>query len=255
MSKTSEFTFVAATVAMVWLTALSGVATAGPAVANSVTDFSGTQGLHGWSYGYYDGDAPSPYTPADFEPLPVFDGTKWLIQETPWLGGPGPPPNGYWTRLTATGGHPNGNLTTTALSANHWAARRWTSSRQALYTISGIFADDSPALNPPPPQAAYNGVIGHIFVDGTEVLTLPINEGGNTPYSFSLPLSAGSMIDFAIDAKIHATDPDRTSDWTDSTTFTVQIFVPEPSSLHLATVICFGWSAILRRRGAASGAL
>jgi hypothetical protein len=177
--------------------------------------------------------------------LPLFDGANWLIEETAWNTG-GPMPSGYWTRLAATGGHPNGNLTTTAHSANHWAVRRWSSDRNALYTITGVLSDNSSALNPPPPQAAYNGVVGHILVDGSEVLTLPINEGGSVNYSLTVPLNVGSIVDFAIDAKTYLTNPERTSDFTDSTTFTVQIFVPEPATLYLITLTILALGLIRR---------
>jgi hypothetical protein len=166
----------------------------------------------------------TPYTPGDFELLPAFDGTKWFIQDGSI---------GYWTRLTAAGGHPNGIVNAGRQPATHWAVRRWTSNREALATISGVLADDNPAVNPPPPQAAYNGVTGHIFVDGTEVLTLPINEGGSTSYSFSVALNVGSIVDFAIDPKIFATRPEWTADYTDMTTFNAKVFVPEPSTIAL----------------------
>jgi hypothetical protein len=213
---------------------MKDAAIAGPLVADSLAEFSGTQGLNGWSYGYYDGDAAAPYAPDDFELLPLFDGTKWLIEDVP---------TGYWTRVSATGGHPHGDITTFGSPANHWAVRRWTSSRRGLYTLSGVLADDSPAPNVPPilDPARYNGVIGHIFVDGTEVHTLPINEGDNVKYSLSLPLDAGSVVDFAIDAKPYAPDPDRTADYTDTTTFTAQIFVPEPSTIYMAGITFLFW--------------
>src|SRR5262245_34636889 len=38
----------------------------GQLVADSVAGFSGTQGQSGWWYGFYDGDPPTPFTPADF---------------------------------------------------------------------------------------------------------------------------------------------------------------------------------------------
>jgi hypothetical protein len=236
MSMTRKLVHTFLQVGLLLLAAPRGAATAGPLIADSVTQFSGTQGLHGWSYGYYDGDSAAPYTPADFEQFPLFDGAKWLIEET------GPPiPRGYWTRLTATGGHPNGNITTTAHSANHWAVRRWTSPASALYTITGVLADDSPAQIPPAFQE-YNGVVGHIFVDGAEVLSLPINEGGNTNYSLAVPLNTGSIVDFAIDAKRTDLNPNRTADYTDTTTFTVQIFVPEPSTISIIGLACFAWA-------------
>jgi hypothetical protein len=228
MSTTRSFAHIACLAILGSLTLLDHFAIA-QVVADSVAQFSGTQSLNGWSYGYYDGDTPGAYTPADFELLPLFDGIQWLIEDTSFQSGP--PPHGYWTRLTATGGHPNGNLTTTALSANHWAVRRWTSSQSATYMISGLLKDDNAA---PISSFEYNGVIGHIFVDGAEVLTLPINEGGIVNYSINVSLNTGSNVDFAIDAKKSALNPNRTIDWTDATTFTAQISLPEPASASIA---------------------
>jgi hypothetical protein len=235
MKAFGRFILLAAVPAQLWWLAATAPASAGPLIADSVAEFSGTQVASNWTYGYYDGDG-APYTPDDFELLRVFDGTKWLIQDGP---------TGYWTRLTASGGHPNGIVTAGRQPATHWAVRRWTSDRQALYTISGVLADDNAAVNPPPPQAAYNGVIGHIFVDGAEVLNLPINEGGSTNYTLTVPLNAGSIVDFAIDPKTYSVNPNWTADYTDSTTFTAQIFVPEPSAF---AVLLTGVSVLAWRR-------
>jgi hypothetical protein len=238
MSTITRVTPVACLVIFHCLAGQENLATA-QLVADSVAQFSGTQSLNGWSYGYYDGDAPGAYTPADFELLPLFDGTKWLIEDTTLASGP--PPHGYWTRLTATGGHPNGIVTTSAISADHWAVRRWSSTQPGIYTLSGILADDSPAIGQP--GFTYNGVVGHIFVDGAEVLTLPINEGGTVNYSLTKQLNAGSTIDFAIDGK-KLPNQERTSDWTDTTTFTIQIFVPEPSTI---SIVCTAFPALSAR--------
>jgi hypothetical protein len=120
--------------------------------------------------------------------------------------------------------------------------RRWTNVTPALYTITGVLADDSPALSPPPPRDAYNGVVGHVFVDGAEILTLPINEGGNVNYSLTVPLNAGSIVDFAIDPKRYNLNLDWSADYTDTTTFTVQISIPEPSAMCVAGIMCLCWA-------------
>jgi hypothetical protein len=228
MNTLAKFAVIALTAALTCATSVR-LAAAGPLVADSVAEFSGHQGLYEWSYGYYDGDGPTPYAPDDFEPFPLFDGNKWLIEDVP---------SGYWTRLTAIGGHPNGIITTIAQSADHWAVRRWTSVRHGLHTIAGVLADDNSAAGLP---GAYNGVVGRILIDGAEVWSMPIDEGGSVNYMLALPLSVGSIVDFAIDARKYL-NQNRSADWTDSTTFTAQIFVPEPAAVLL---LAFGWFGVM----------
>jgi hypothetical protein len=99
-----------------WRTATNGLGfetdASGPFVptllADSVADFSGTQGQGGWFYGYWDRtlDGDHQYAPAEFTPFPstpgpfgsdnFWTGTNWL-----WFNGDPP-----FTRLTPRGGRP-----------------------------------------------------------------------------------------------------------------------------------------------------
>jgi hypothetical protein len=107
-------------------------------LADSVADFSGTQGSNNWFYGYWDkgADADGVYSDAEFTPFPnaegpysgtnFWDGTSWHWYQ-------GDPP---WTRLTADGGHPSANDGNASLP-DHWAIRRWVSKAEGLVKISG----------------------------------------------------------------------------------------------------------------------
>ena len=206
--------------------------TAGLIVADSVSEFSGTQGQDNWYYGFYDGDAPAPFSTPDFEQMPEFNGTSWFIED-----------GVFWTSLNATSGHPNGVVTSGGRTpVEHWAVRRWVSEVDGLVTISGIFAD----LN----DEGGDGVDVSVIVDGSVVFTqtIPNGQTADTNYSFTTTSSLGAAVDFAIDP--------RGSDHADRTKFTAMIevqdapvgVVPEPSTFSLLGLGALTL-AVVRRRG------
>lgn len=204
--------------------------TAGLIVADSVSDFSGTQGQDNWYYGFYDGDAPAPFSTADFEQMPQFNGTSWFIQD-----------GVFWTSLNATSGHPNGVVTSGGRQpVEHWAVRRWMSEVDGLVTISGVFAD----LN----DEGGDGVNVSVIVNGSVVFMQTVSNGQtDTSYSFTTTLSLGSSVDFAIDP--------LGSDHADRTKFTAMIeaqdappVVPEPSTFSLMGLGVLTLT-VARRRG------
>lgn len=193
-----------------------------PPIADSVNEFSGTQGQDNWYYGYYDGDGPVLYSNPDFEELPNYvsngpggRGPEWYIDYSK-----------YWTACFVDGGHPNGLITSGGhLSAEHWIVRRWISEVSGNIAIIGNLAD----LH----GGAGDGIVGHILIDGTDVFTQIINDGDFTgvDYNVNVAVSVGSLVDFAV--------APRSSDWTDGTKFTA-VITPEPTTLLLLALEIFG---------------
>jgi len=184
----------------------------GVQLADSVTEFSGTQGQANWFYGYWDkkADANGTYEAADFTEFPrgtgntlaltnYWDGTKW-----DWPAG-----NPPWTELTSTGGHPSGESGNPTLPI-YWTVRRYVSEMDGPLRLSGTLACSGQI------GTCGDGVIGRILVDGVEVwqqTAFNLSVG----YSIIVSASVGSKIDFVIDSGA------ANSDFCDSTTFTATV--------------------------------
>lgn len=153
--------------------------------ADSVADFSGTQGYKNWYYGYNNGQD------GDFKFLTTFNG-NWYNR----LG-----KGGYWTQLWPTGGHPNspdGNAG--RLPELQLAVRRYLSPIAGTIRIQGTY------------QAPTSLV--YILINGKRVWT----SKGKTPqgnYQIDVPVQVRSTIDFVINPAGNDVD--------DSTTFTARI--------------------------------
>ena len=178
---------------------------------DSQNEFSGIQGESNWQYGYYDGDTANPenaFSPPDFEEFPNFDNT-----ETPrWFLSSGA--NGYWTELTATGGHPNGNVTSGGrLKAEHWSVRRWVSNVTGIINITINIADEDQIVTG---DQSPTGITARVFVDNREVLVREIDNGDLLPEAHIATINVipGTIVDFAI-------DPKNDNDLSDTTFFSV----------------------------------
>jgi hypothetical protein len=176
-------------------------------IADSVSDFSGTQGQNNWYYGYYaDPTHPSLTQMPDFvlNYHPTF-GSTWFADN-----------NQYWTSLWAIGGHPQSiNTSGGRIPTNQWAVRRWTSPTAGQLTVSGVVAK----LN----GDGGDGTIEHILVDGTEVWSKTIGGFDTTDaaYRTQITVNVGSNVDFAIDP--------NTNDLADATKFTATISGDAPA--------------------------
>ena len=203
----------------------------GTIIADSIADYSGTQGQDGWYYGFYDGNViAGPYTNADFEEfanygsagngLPDWHTSIWYHTR-----------NTYWTAIWDEGGHPNAKTTSFGRTpAEHWPVRRWVSETDGVIEITGVLHESG---------GAGDGVIGYIFVDGMAVFSHSLNDDDpQYSYSVTVPVNVGTLVDFAIAPKA--------SDWTDATKFTA-VITPEPSTMLLLGLGGLGW---LRRRRA-----
>ena len=171
----------------------------GQLLADSVSDFSLTQGLDSWSYGYYQGT----FVPDSFQDLPYtlyWPTSGWYWSYAPTHGG------GSWTGIWNDGEHPNGANTGTV----QWAVRRWTSDYSGLVTISGQIGKE-------PYAGESNGTFGYIFVGDDEVWTqfVPGDDWSPIDYQFTAEVVPGETIDFALGP--------NGPDYNDSTMFTAVV--------------------------------
>jgi hypothetical protein len=191
-------------------------------VADSVSEFSGTQGANGWFYGYYDGSLAS----STFKLMPNYDPNSdgstersqgffdprgmWSVQ---WSEG------GYWTCLWTKGGVPNGTDGNWGRQQiEQWAVRRWVSDVSGPITVSGLTD---------PMQSAR--MMTYVFVDGTQVFGQQV-PSSETPYTFGTTVSIGSTVDFVI-APLNHSEVDGTTEFT-----AVVNTIPEPSTLVLLSI-------------------
>lgn len=205
-------------------TVCSGVTTHAITIADSINEFSKTQGQDNWFYGYYDGDSSNPFSNDplndDFEQLPVYAQGGWRFHSLPQQVNPF-----YWTRITTNGGQPNGpGSVGVNLPDEHWTTRRWLSEVDGEINISGTLAKENPNGG--------DGITGIILIDGLEVFSQPIafNDIIGIDYSVNAFVNIGSLVDFVIKPGTNST-----SDVTIFNTTIDLVTVPEPS-----TIIFFG---------------
>ncbi|MCA9249020.1 MAG: lamin tail domain-containing protein, partial [Planctomycetales bacterium] len=174
-------------------------------IANSETDFSGTQGANSWYYGYYNltADADGTYAAADFVEFPS-DGTTIASANNFWNGTywdwySGNPP---WTYIGANATHPNGANN----SAEHWTVRRWIAEATGQMALHVHLHKDN---------ASGGGVTLRVFRNGEEVFARAIAGNDATGFTQTITLPAvnlGDAIDFAVTPVGLAGGDDDTSD-------------------------------------------
>ncbi len=171
-----------------------------PILADSVAEFSGTQGKDNWYYGYIE-----PATSPDFIEMTHWQ-DDWGVEVGIWMADR----QLYWTSLYAAGGHGNGLDTLgDRTQVEHWAVRRWISEVEGAITITGTIGKT---------LVGGNGVLGRILVDDTPIWSKYI-EGTDrvgVDYNVAAKVHKGSTVDFVI-------DPFESDAVSDDTQFTATI--------------------------------
>jgi hypothetical protein len=189
---------------------ITGVQAGAQIIADSVVEFSGTQGQDSWYYGYIEPSSSmniqlmTEFVP-DGNPI---TGDIWYVSE-----------GSYWTSLYATGGSPNSDTGQSGgrIPIDQWAVRRWLSEVDGQITISGNIYDIVAQTG--------DGILARILVDGTEIYSydLAASDTVGTNYSVTAMVNLGSTVDFVIDPKV--------TGHSDAAAFTSTIsVVPEPMS-------------------------
>jgi len=164
-------------------------------LADSRTDFSGTQGSGGWQYGYYNKtlDGMPGYASADFLPFQggagfgAWNGFSQQWTGTAWdLNTASAAP---WTSMLADQVHPNGVNN----GDEHWTVRRFNVNVTGTLTAYFWFAKQN--------VGGGNGVTGYVFHNGLQVFsrTIAFNQSSASTNLVRIPgVGPGDVIDFAI---------------------------------------------------------
>lgn len=183
-------------------------------VADSVKEFSTTQGQNRWRYGYMVGA----YSKNGFQEFTErFSccgyGDAWASTEF------------VWTSLWQYGGSPNGlNGNLGRKRILHLAVRRWVSSITGPVKIKGQISD---CLGPGLACDGGSTIVG-IYIDGVNVFSRSSNV---SDYSVDATLQVGAAVDFTIDS--------GGNDVNDGTTFTAQIEAQTEPSVDPLSAISF----------------
>ncbi len=147
--------------------------------ADSVLEFSGTQGQNNWHYGYWDrtADANKAYAAGDFTAFStaVWTGAAWDINTT---GAP-------WTEMAAGGGHPNKGA-----GNEHWTVRRYVTEFSGNARFVGSFGDGA---------ECGDGVALRVYVEGVQVYYRATYSAAPVEFTISTPVETGDRVDFVID--------------------------------------------------------
>lgn len=158
-------------------------------IADSLADFSGTQGYRNWYYGY---SKYSAGTPGPFQQLTLFNNNVWYRAEG---GG-----NSYWTSIWKGGQHPNAAISTGGrLGEENWVIRRWIAPPGFLQYIhiSGSVQKQS--------ITGGDGSVFHLMVNSGNYgnIFLASNDLTVHPFSQDICVGAGDRVDLIVDPNIN----------------------------------------------------
>jgi hypothetical protein len=147
-------------------------------LADSIDDFSDTQGQAGWSYGYYQSnrDGSEPYVPANVRPM------NWQASRGDWDYRWQGPAEDY--SISAAGTHP-----AAITGGQAWTIRRWTSNTPGQVHITATLQHG---------QKKGDGVGCKVFIDGHEVYAQLVAPGDSRTIDLSAAVAKDTRIDFAV---------------------------------------------------------
>ncbi len=151
----------------------------GDVIADYVNDYSPIQGRNGWYYGSYDSNH-------------VFHELTW--QQDMFGSGP----DVYnWQNSGGVTLYPGGQ------GGSPWSVVRYVAQENGTYRYEGNIAKPAWAADPANPGNHGDGLIGHLYLNGTEIATY--NIGGDDvvglPISVNVGMKAGDVLDLYIDPK------------------------------------------------------
>ncbi|RMH25608.1 MAG: hypothetical protein D6692_10620 [Planctomycetota bacterium] len=202
-------------------------------IADSLQEFSGIQGVDGWSYGWY-ADADIAHTPgfaavntANFQEFEYYaPGSGWWTHDSVSASsGAGGSPY-FLTVVTADAMHANAPIPGSHEIADdiRWASRRWTSEISGTIDIIGHIAkmDQGSLLG--------DGIDAYVIIDGISVFYYGVEVGDytGTDFSLSATVTEGSVVEFIVGS--------RQSGLFDAVSFRSEIYgqpVPTPGALAL----------------------
>ena len=214
-------------------------------IADSIAEFSSTQGQDGWFYGLFNAGgipgSPDPYSTAAFAELDVFNLTRWEASDA--LVGAD---NNDFLSLDSVGGHPTG-IGPEAQDSVIWAVRRYLSD----FAGDAVIDFDLRKLNTGNDRGG--GITGRIFIDGVEIFAAFIANDDGIGIQDVLPatLAVGTVIDFAIDSTgvLPVAGGDGPfSARADGSHFSAVIRTAEPASVSLMMLGLLGFLAVRGRR-------
>lgn len=156
-------------------------------VADSIRDFSGTQGTGAgtWFYGYYDGDIQAyaaNHRSASFKAMTYTRASAEYNWTAPY----------YSALVDANGAHPSTRPVDPANPVDYtqvWCVRRWQSNVAGTAHITGS-VDRSSTFG--------DGTVAKVIVDGAEFYSGMVTSNGGAKVDFSAPIQAGSVVDFVV---------------------------------------------------------
>jgi hypothetical protein len=171
-------------------------------IADSVADYSITQGYKNWYYGYCVGSyAPKGFTQFNENFNCCGLGDAWQTDQN------------VWTAMWQWGGTPNGlDGNGGKMAVLEVCVRRWVSTTEGNITIVG----DTSSCDAPGVTCNGGDTTSEIYVDGALVFSQPVTQSALTPYSVNATVTNGSFVDFST----RCTD---TSEVNGGTTFSGQI--------------------------------